>query len=88
MKDITITKSLNKMFKKIINYKSFWKSVFFLALAFAVVFCIFKWIIEGFSFDFVSRDPLTFFLSIVVGGFIYGFFVTYGKFWKKLKENS
>jgi drug/metabolite transporter (DMT)-like permease len=76
------------MFKKIINHKNFWRSVVTLAFAFALLFCIFKWVIEGFSFEFISREPLVFILSIVVGGFIYGFFVTYGKFWKKFKENQ
>lgn len=76
------------MFKKIVNHKNFWRSVVTLVIAFAVLFCLFKWAIEGFSFDFISRDPVVFLLSISLGGFVYGFFVTYGKFWKKLKENQ
>ncbi|MEZ4858582.1 MAG: hypothetical protein R2781_07205 [Flavobacteriaceae bacterium] len=77
------------MFKKIIHHKGFWRSVVSLAIAFALLFCIFKWVIEGFSFAFISQNnPYLFLLSIALGGFIYGFFVTYGKFWRKLKEQQ
>lgn len=77
------------MFKKIINHKGFWRSVFSIGTAFALLFIVFKWILEGFSFQFITeRDPKVFLFSIIIGGFAYGFFVTYGKFWKKLKERE
>ena len=77
------------MFKKVISHPKFWRSVFSLGLAFAVLFLLFKWILEGFSFSFISdKDPFIFFLTLIGGGFAYGFFVTYGKFWKKLKEKE
>lgn len=75
------------MFKKIINYKNFWRFVVILVIVFVLLFCIFKWVIEGFSFEFIFCDFIVFIFFIVVVGFIYGFFVIYGKFWKKLKEN-
>lgn len=75
------------MFKKVINHPNFWRSVISIGLAFSFLFVIFKWVLEGFKFDFV-KDPLTFFAGVFVGGFAYGFFVTYGKFWKKLKEKD
>ncbi len=77
------------MFKKVINTKGFWKSVFSLGLAFGVLFALIKWAIEGFEIAyFTERNPWVFFLTLAVAGFIYGFFVTYGKFSAKLKENN
>lgn len=77
------------MFKRVINTKGFWKSVISLAVAFALLFAIIKWAIEGFDLDyFVERDPTIFILTLLGAGFIYGFFVTYGKFNKKLKEDD
>lgn len=75
------------MFKRVVNTKGFWKSVISLALAFAIIFTIIKWAIEGFEMAyFTDRDPLAFILTLLAAGFVYGFFVTYGKFSKKLKE--
>lgn len=77
------------MFKRIINTKGFWTSVISLALAFALLFVIVKWAIEGFDFAFITdKNPLIFFTVLLLAGFIYGFFVTYGKFNKILKEND
>ena len=77
------------MFKRVINTKGFWKSVISLALAFAFLFAIVKWAIEGFKMAFFTeRDPFVFILTLFGAGFVYGFFVTYGKFSKKLKEND
>lgn len=75
------------MFKKVINHPNFWRSVFSIGLAFSILFILFKWVLEGFSFEFIS-EPFTFFLGVIAGGFAYGFFVTYGKFWRKLKEKK
>lgn len=75
------------MFKKVINHPQFWRSVISIGLAFSVLFILFKWVLEGFKFDFVA-DPTTFFMGVFAGGFVYGFFVTYGKFWRKLKEKD
>lgn len=77
------------MFKRIVTYPGFWRSVLALGISFVVLFIVFKWIIEGFKFTFFSEDnsPL-FFAGILLAGLVYGFFVAYGKFWKKLKEED
>ena len=73
------------MFKRVINHEGFWKGVVSVGVAFAVLFIVFKWILEGFSFAFITeKDPWLFLGAVLLGGFAYGFFVTYGKFWKKL----
>ena len=77
------------MFKRVLNTKGFWKSVISLALAFAVIFALIKWAIEGFEMAyFTERNPVFFVLTLLLAGFVYGFFVTFGKFRAKLKEND
>lgn len=77
------------MFKQVIGTKGFWKSVFSLALAFAIIFALIKWAIEGFAVSyFTDRNPIVFILTLLLAGFIYGFFVTFGKFRSKIKENN
>lgn len=77
------------MFKKVINTKGFWKSVFSLAIAFALLFAVIKWAIEGFALSYFTEiNPWMFMLTLVIAGFIYGFFVTFGKFRSKLKEKE
>ena len=77
------------MFKRVINTKGFWKSAISLAVAFVLLFAVIKWAIDGFDMDyFTERDPIIFILTLLGAGLVYGFFVTYGKFSKKLKEND
>lgn len=77
------------MFKKVIATKGFWKSVISLAVAFAVLFTLIKWAIEGFDMAFFTeRNPIMFILTLLLAGFVYGFFVTFGKFRAKLKEKD
>ena len=77
------------MFKRVINTKGFWKSVFSLAIAFAIIFGLIKWAIEGFNTTyFTEKNPAMFLLTLLLAGFVYGFFVTFGKFRAKLKEND
>lgn len=77
------------MFKKVINTKGFWKSVISLALSFAILFALIKWAIEGFDIAyFTERNPTIFILTLLAAGFVYGFFVTFGKFRSKLKEKE
>lgn len=77
------------MFKKVISTKGFWKSVISLALAFAVLFALIKWAIEGFDLAyFTERNPTVFILTLLAAGFVYGFFVTFGKFRAKIKESN
>ena len=60
-----------------------------MALAFIVLFLVFKWVIEGFEWSFFQReDPLLFYGTLIAAGLFYGFMVTYGKFWKKFKESD
>ena len=55
------------MFKKVISTKGFWKSVFSLAAAFAILFTLIKWAIEGFEIAyFTERDPVMFILTLMV----------------------
>jgi hypothetical protein len=77
------------MFKDVLNHKGFWRSVISLAAAFAVVFTIIKWVIEGFSFSFITEsNPVRFIFGVIMAGFVYGFFVTFGKFRNKLKNKE
>jgi len=78
------------MLKKVISTPGFWKSVFSLGLAFAILFTLFKWGMSGFKSAFFSslEDPNLFYLGLIVGGFIYGFFVSFGKFRGKIKKDE
>lgn len=77
------------MFKRIVSHPGFWKSVVSMALAFVLLFLVFKWVIEGFKWSFFQReDPLLFYGTLGAAGLVYGFMVTYGKFWKKFKETD
>jgi hypothetical protein len=77
------------MFKAVLSYPGFWRSVLSLALAFVLLFVLIKWAIEGFSLAFFSRqDPLLFGGGILLAGFLYGFIVSFGKFRSKLKDNN
>jgi NhaP-type Na+/H+ or K+/H+ antiporter len=77
------------MFKQIVTHKGFWKSVISLGLAFVILFLLIKWAIEGFSTDFISeQNPLYFILGACGAGFVYGFFVSYGKFRARIKKNN
>lgn len=77
------------MFQKVISHEGFWKSVVSLAMAFALVFIIIKWAISGFESAFFTQgDPVRFFAGIVLAGFVYGFFVTFGKFRARIKNQE
>lgn len=81
-------------FREIISTKGFWKSVLFLGILFAIVYDILDlWFSFGFDistyvqvyFSDFSRI-LRFVVANVIGGFIYGFIITFFKFRAKLKE--
>lgn len=81
-------------FKKVISTPGFWKSVFFLGLMFAIIYDVLD-LFFSFGFDFETyvnvyfsstQNIIRFLMANVVGGFIYGFIVTYFKFKNKLKE--
>ena len=77
------------MFQKIIKHPRFWRSVVLLGFSFVFLFLIVKWILEGFSFSFITQErPVKFLLVTLLAGFAYGFFVTYGKFWRQFKEKN
>ncbi len=74
------------MFKRVISTTGFWKSVFSLGIVFSFLFVIVKWAIEGFKIEFFSAitNPYLFVFGLFLGGFIYGFLVTFGKFRAKI----
>jgi hypothetical protein len=78
------------MFQKVISTPGFWRSAFSLGIAFAYIFVIIKWAIEGFNMEYFNSiiNPFSFVISLLVGGFIYGFLVTFGKFRAKLKKEE
>jgi NhaP-type Na+/H+ or K+/H+ antiporter len=76
------------MFKRIITHPGFWRSVMSLAVAFILLFILIKWIIEGFKMSFFAEQGALFFIGLIGAGLVYGFFSTYGKFWKKFKEDK
>ncbi|MFT5238118.1 MAG: cation transporter-like permease [Flavobacteriaceae bacterium] len=77
------------MFKKVINHDGFWRSVVSLAIAFALLFILVKWAISGFeSAFFFQGDPVKLFSGVILAGFVYGFFVTFGKFRAKIKNQE
>ena len=77
------------MFKQILSNPKFWKSVFSLGTAFVFVFVLLFWGVNGFSASFFSdRDPVTLVLVSILSGLVYGFFVSYGKFWARYKRGQ
>lgn len=74
------------MFKKVISTPGFWRSVLSLGIVFSFLFVIVKWAIEGFKISFFHAisNPYLFVLGLFIGGFIYGFLVTFGKFRAKI----
>jgi len=75
--------------KKVITHPGFWRSVISIGAAFVVLYFLFRWILDGFSFQFLEeRNIWVYLFAIGGGGFVYGFFVTYGKFWRKIKEKE
>lgn len=77
------------MISKIIKDPKFWKSVVSLGSAFIVLFIVLFWGVNGFKASFfTNRDPLSFIIVCLGSGLVYGFFVTYGKFWAKYKRDQ
>ena len=77
------------MFKRIINYKGFWRSVLFLSVMYLLILLVLQWFITGFSSEFLSillKSSKVWMLPFA--GFIAGFLVSYGKFWGKLKRED
>lgn len=78
------------MFNRVINTKGFWKSVLSLGFAFILLFVIVKWAIEGFTMEYFNsiQNPEATIIGLILGGFIYGFFATFGKFRGKIKKDD
>ncbi len=84
------------MFKQVINTEGFWKSVIFLGILFAFVYDIIDlWFSFGFDISnylevyFSSLSRLVrFLIANIMGGFIYGFIITFFKFRTKIKEHK
>ena len=77
------------MFKRIINYEGFWRSVLFLSVMYLLILLVLLWFITGFSSEFLSillKSSKVWMLPFA--GFIAGFLVSYGKFWGKLKRED
>lgn len=77
------------MFKRVISYKGFWKSVLILSLIYMLVLFLIQWAMVGFSNAlFFEKNLFLFIVSFLFAGFICGFTVNYGKFWGKLKQED
>ena len=83
-------------FKTIIKKRSFWKAVLFMALLFIVLYNVVVMLFEfgGFHFSAYFHERMNngkwirFLVASLLGGFIYGFIVSYGLFRSKLKRES
>ena len=77
------------MIKQILSNPKFWKSVVSLGTAFIFIFILLYWGVNGFSKTFFQdRDLVTLIGTSIFSGFVYGFFVTYGKFWARYKREQ
>ncbi len=76
------------MFKRVVNYKGFWKSVIVLAIGYCVVLSLVEWLFVNFTTEYFQIFTIKKIGILLLGGFIAGFFVAYGKFWGKIKEED
>jgi len=77
------------MFRRVVSYTGFWKSVLFLSGMYLLLFLVVQWVFTGFSPKFIAvllQSNKLWMLPFV--GFSAGFFVSYGKFWAKIKKKS
>ena len=82
-------------FKEVISVKGFWKSVFYLAIAFIVIYNLINiGFSYGFNFDafaeekFAGTGLVRFIVANLISGFIYGFIVVFLQFRGKLKREQ
>ena len=73
------------MVKKVIGQKGFWKSVGVLGIVYAAVLAVLLWAMRGFASSFFTPKLA---LVALISGLIVSFSTTYGKFWRKLKEDE
>lgn len=75
------------MFITIVSKFKFWRSVWALALGFALIFLVVKgFLAEGpfFSFFLSWRNVL----GLALGSIVYGFFTAYSRFYKHYKSHN
>ncbi|MGB0788977.1 MAG: hypothetical protein ACPG7E_08765 [Marinirhabdus sp.] len=75
------------MFKRVVNHPGFWKSVTVLTLVYTLLLFLLQWGFMGFSARYFKMAPVSYFVFII-SGFTAGFFMSYGKFWGKLKQEA
>lgn len=75
--------------KEVTKMPGFWRMVVIMGFSFVFLFLVLKWALDGFSFDFFQRqDPVLLVIGSLGAGFVYGFFVAYGRFKKQLHKNK
>jgi len=73
------------MFKKVTGHQGFWKSVLVLGFVYAVVLAFVLWAMRGFMSHFFTPKLM---IMALIAGFVVSFSTSYGKFWRKLKEDE
>lgn len=73
------------MFKRVISHKGFLKSVLLLGLVYGVVLFLLQWAFRSFYLPFFNLKNI---LISLLAGLIAGLFISYGKFWGKLKKRE
>lgn len=73
------------MFKRVITHKGFVKSVVILGLIYGVILFLLQWALRSFYVPFFNITNVCF---SILAGIIAGFFISYGKFWAKLKQQD
>lgn len=75
------------MFKRVVGYRGFWKSVAVLGIIYTGVMFMIQWAFTGFDMDFKIINVNNV-LVFILAGYIVGFSITYGKFWGKIKQQD
>jgi hypothetical protein len=77
------------MFKRVLKYEGFWRSVAFLSVAYLAILLVIQWVTTGFSSNFIYAILQNKKIWLIpIAGFIAGFMVSYGKFWAILKRQD
>ncbi|MDX1461686.1 MAG: hypothetical protein R3359_01415 [Marinirhabdus sp.] len=75
------------MFKRVVNYPGFWKSVVVLSIIYGFIMYVIQFGLEG-NWGAIVHYKWSAIAIFVMGSFLVGFFIAYGKFWRKLKEQD
>jgi len=75
------------MLKRVVTYKGFWKSVIVLSFVYALVLFLLRWGFSGFTSE-VKNLSASSYLVFLLCGFVASVFVTFGKYWAKLKRED